>query len=78
MLGLLYDFELVQKLNSIYGALVMPMVALVLFILNGRKDWVGEGMKNRPVTAFFLVCVLIFFKYLGAPAIYRSVFALIP
>lgn len=76
MAGLLYDFELVQKLNSIYGALVMPMVALVLILLNGRKEWVGAKMKNHPVTAVFLVGVLVFFFYLGGPAIYRSVLAI--
>ncbi|MFK7844649.1 MAG: Nramp family divalent metal transporter [Rhodothermales bacterium] len=76
MAGLLYDFELVQKLNSIYGALVMPMVALVLILLNGRQAWVGAKMKNHPVTAVFLVGVLVFFFYLGGPAIYRSVLAI--
>ena len=70
MLGLLYDFELVQKLNSIYGALVMPLIALVLFILNGRADWVGVS-KNRPITAVCLIAILVFFLYTGAPALVR-------
>ncbi len=73
MLGLLYNFELVQKLNSIYGALVMPMLALVLIILNGRVAWVGENMKNRPITTLFLAGVLLFFLYTGGPALYNAI-----
>ncbi|MEM8485607.1 MAG: Nramp family divalent metal transporter [Bacteroidota bacterium] len=78
MVGLLYDFELVQKLNSIYGALVMPMVALVLIVLNGRADWVGEALKNRRLTVVFLSGVILFFLYTGGPAIYRSLLTIFP
>lgn len=73
MLGLLYNFELVQKLNAMYGALVMPMLALVLMLLNGRAAWVGENMKNRPITALFLAGVLLFFLYTGGPALFNAV-----
>ncbi len=76
MVGLLYDFELVQKLNSIYGALVMPIVALVLIKLNGRVDWVGEALKNRRLTVVFLTGVILFFLYTGGPAMYRSMLTL--
>ncbi len=76
MIGLLYDFELVQKLNSIYGALVMPVVALVLILLNGRSDWVGKGLKNSWLTVLFLTGVILFFMYTGGPAIYRSLLAI--
>ena len=65
MLGLLYDFELVQMLNSMFGALVMPLLTVVLLVLNGRASWVGPAMKNRPVTTVFLGCVLIFFVVLA-------------
>ena len=76
MIGLLYDFELVQKLNSIYGALVMPMVALVLILLNGRVEWVGAAMKNKKITTVFLIGVLFFFFYTGGPALYRTLASL--
>lgn len=76
MLGLLYDFEVVQKLNSIYGALVMPMVALVLLILNGRVDWVGAANRNRPITVAVLLGILAFFAWTGGPALYRLVVGL--
>ena len=70
-IGLFYDFEVVQKLNSIYGALVMPMIALAVLLLNGRADWVGS-LKNRPITVAFLVGVVGFFLYTGLPALARA------
>ncbi len=73
MLGLLYDFEVVQKLNSIYGALVMPMVALVLLLLNSRTDWVGAAYRNRPMTVVVLAGILIFFAWTGGPALVQVV-----
>lgn len=66
-IGLFYDFELVQKLNSIYGALVMPMIALAVLLLNGNASWVG-ALKNRPVTVCFLLGVLGFFLFTGLRA----------
>ena len=70
-IGLFYDFELVQKLNSIYGALVMPMIALTVLLLNGRTSWVGS-LKNRPLTVVFLLAVLGFFLFTGLPALTRA------
>ena len=65
MLGLAYDFQTVQKLNSVFGALVMPTLALALLILNGRRIWVGEAYRNRKISVFALLFVLVFFSCLG-------------
>ena len=67
LLGLSYDFQLVQKLNSVFGALVMPMVAFALLILNGRSAWVGRSLRNRWWTALVLVAILGFFAWVGLP-----------
>lgn len=67
ILGLRYDFQLVQKANSVFGAFVMPMLALALLLLNSRKAWVGEKMKNRWWTTAALVIVLVFFGWVGFP-----------
>tara|TARA_R110002096_G_scaffold105923_1_gene233044 strand:+ start:9793 stop:11067 length:1275 start_codon:yes stop_codon:yes gene_type:complete len=67
MLGLGYDFQFVQKVNSVFGALVMPMVALALLILNGNGSWVGAQFRNRWWTAATLVTILIFFAWVGGP-----------
>jgi Mn2+/Fe2+ NRAMP family transporter len=65
MLGLWWDFQFVQKVNSVFGALVMPMLALALLIMNTRGDWVGSRFRNRPLTILVLVGVLLFFAYAG-------------
>lgn len=65
MAGLGYDFQLVQKANSVFGAMVMPMLAAALLILNGRADWVGPDQKNRWWTAATLIAILLFFAVIG-------------
>ncbi len=67
LLGLRYDFQLVQKLYAVFGALVMPMLALALLVLNGRAAWVGESFRNRWWTSVVLVGVLGFFAWVGLP-----------
>lgn len=67
--GLQYDFELVQKANSVFGALIMPMLAATLLILNGRAAWVGAQFRNRWWTATTLLAILVFFLVIGGPKI---------
>ena len=69
LVGLRYDFELVQKLNAVFGSLVMPMIAAALLLLNGRAAWVGRANRNRPWTVLTLVGILWFFAWIGGPRI---------
>jgi Mn2+/Fe2+ NRAMP family transporter len=64
MLGLFFSFREVQKVYAVVGALFIPMLALVLLILNGRRAWVG-AMKNRGLTVAVLVATLLFFAWIG-------------
>jgi len=63
MLGLWFSFVTIQKAYSLLGAVVMPMIALTLLILNGRRDLVGNAYRNHPATIAILVGVLLFFIY---------------
>jgi Mn2+/Fe2+ NRAMP family transporter len=63
VVGLWFSFVRVQKAYSLLGAIVMPLLALALLILNGRSDWVGRPFRNRPLTVAVLVAVLLFFAY---------------
>lgn len=63
MIGLGLDFVYVQRTYSLLGAVVMPLLALALLILNGRGDWVGREHRNRPITVIVLIGVLLFFVY---------------
>lgn len=61
--GLLTDFRTLQKYNAMLGAVVMPSLALVLLLLNGRQKWIGESQKNSRLTNVLLVLTLGFFLY---------------
>ena len=60
MLGLFMSFKEVQKLYAVIGALFMPLLAIALLILNGRRVWVGD-YTNRPLTVAVLLATLAFF-----------------
>ena len=72
LFGLGYDFQIVQKAYSVFGALVMPMVALTLLVLNGRKAWVGESLRNRWYTSVTLVVIIAFFGWVGFPKLMKT------
>jgi Mn2+/Fe2+ NRAMP family transporter len=65
MLGLFMSFREVQKLYTVIGAYIFPTLALALIVMNGRTAWVGQKLKNRPLTIVALVGVLVFFTWLG-------------
>ena len=64
MMGLFFSFREVQKVYAVAGALFIPILALVLLILNGRRAWVG-AFKNRGPTVAVLLATLIFFAWAG-------------
>ncbi|MCA8952149.1 MAG: Nramp family divalent metal transporter [Planctomycetes bacterium] len=61
LLGLRFPFREVQKLYSVVGALFLPLLALTLLLLNGRRDWVGERLRNRWASTLALTATLLFF-----------------
>ena len=75
MIGLQYKFVVAQKMYAVLGSLVLPLIALVLLILNGRSDLVGSQYKNKPLTVVVLLLTIIFFLYLGIPKIWGMLFS---
>ena len=65
MLGLWLSFKEVQKLYAFIGALFVPMLAVALLVLNGRRRWLGAA-KNSIVTNLVLVATVVFFGWLAA------------
>ncbi|MCA9126432.1 MAG: Nramp family divalent metal transporter [Planctomycetales bacterium] len=53
----LVNFKLAMQINGIVGALFIPMLAIALLLLNGRKRLMGEH-KNSTVTSLLLLAVL--------------------
>jgi Mn2+/Fe2+ NRAMP family transporter len=60
MIGLFRNFSEIQKIYTVAGALFLPFLALVLLLLNGRKDWVGE-LRNSWLMSASIVVILLFF-----------------
>jgi Mn2+/Fe2+ NRAMP family transporter len=65
MIGLFFSFREVQKIYTVIGAYVFPLLALTLLVFNGRTSWVGERFRNRPLTVLALAGVLAFFTALA-------------
>ena len=59
-LGLLVSFKEVQKVYAVIGAAFIPILALVLLVLNGRRSWVCDFVNRWP-TAIALIGALAFF-----------------
>jgi Mn2+/Fe2+ NRAMP family transporter len=64
LLGLFVEFRQVQQVYSVFGALFMPLLAILLLVLNGRRGWVGE-LRNRPATIVALLGTLCIFAFFG-------------
>lgn len=65
MLGLRFSFERIQQAQAMLGAIVMPMLAAALLILNSNPALVGDRYRNRLTTILVLIGVLAFFAYAG-------------
>lgn len=66
--GLLLPFRQIQKAYAIVGATFLPLLALALLILNGRRAWVGARFRNRWPTALTLTATIVFFVVAGLAA----------
>lgn len=76
MLGLVaFNFQSMQKLYAVVGALFIPMLAAVLLILNGRADWIGRENVNSRWTTAILASALLLFAAAGALEIRDTFFA---
>ena len=57
-------FASVQKAYAVVGAFFLPLLAVVLLVLNGRRQLVGAD-NNRPWTVVALLGVLCFFTWMA-------------
>jgi len=54
-----------QLTYAVLGSLFMPLLALTLLLLNNRGRWVGEKLRNGPVTNAVLAATVAFFGYVA-------------
>ena len=71
MLGLLFSFQGIQKLYAMVGAAFVPVLALALLLMNGRRAWVG-AQTNGIVAIATLVGALLFFVLLAVSGVAAS------
>jgi Mn2+/Fe2+ NRAMP family transporter len=61
MIGLWIGFANMQKFYAIFGALFIPLLAIVLLLLNSREGMIGKANRNKPITSTILIIIIIFF-----------------
>jgi len=67
----------VQELQLAFGltgAMLLPLLALTLLIMNNRTRWVGEDFRSGVVINAVLAVALVFFVYVGAREIHQTLF----
>lgn len=62
--GLMYGFQQMQKLYAMVGAVFIPVLALALLLMNGRRAWVG-AQRNGVAAVALLTGALLFFALLA-------------
>jgi Mn2+/Fe2+ NRAMP family transporter len=65
IVGLFYSFREIQKIYTITGALLFPVLTVALLVFNGRSAWVGAEFRNGPAAVVALLVVLVFFGFVG-------------
>jgi Mn2+/Fe2+ NRAMP family transporter len=64
MLGLAFSFESIQKLYAMIGAVFVPVLALALLWMNGRRAWVAAA-RNGMLAVPALLGALAFFIWMA-------------
>ncbi len=73
----LFNFQTAVKVYAVVGAIFIPMLAIVLLILNGNRELVGDEYRNSRVVSLLLVVTLIVFLAAGGLQIKSVIEALI-
>ncbi|MBL8179100.1 MAG: Nramp family divalent metal transporter [Bryobacterales bacterium] len=61
-----WPVKALQLAFGLTGAMLLPLLALTLLILNNRKEWVGADFHSSPWMNAVLAAGLLFFGYVGA------------
>jgi hypothetical protein len=57
--------EQLQLAVGLTGAMLLPLLALTLLIMNNREEWVGRQFRNTVPLNLTLTAALVFFAYIG-------------
>ncbi|MBI3684577.1 MAG: Nramp family divalent metal transporter [Acidobacteria bacterium] len=60
-----WPVQQIQLVFGITGAMLLPLLALTLLIMNNRREWVGQEFRSGPLTNAVLTVALVLFAYVG-------------
>jgi hypothetical protein len=61
-----WPVEKLQLAFGLTGAMLLPLLALTLLLMNNRKDWVGDQFRTGIALNVILAAALLFFGFVGA------------
>jgi len=67
-----WPVQQLQLAFGLTGAMLLPLLALTLLIMNNRKKWVGEGFLSGWAINAVLAVALAFFVYVGVREIQQT------
>jgi Mn2+/Fe2+ NRAMP family transporter len=68
-----WPVQQLQLVFGITGAMLLPLLALTLLLMNNRRDWVGKDFRSSAWINAVLAVALLFFVYVGAREIQQIV-----
>jgi Mn2+/Fe2+ NRAMP family transporter len=60
-----WPVEYLQLVFGVTGAMLLPLLAVTLLVMNNRVEWVGHEFRTGPVLNVVLVSALLFFTFVG-------------
>lgn len=66
-----WPVEQLQLAFGLTGAMLLPLLALTLLVLNNRREWVGNRFRTGLTLNAVLAAALVFFAYVGGREIVR-------
>lgn len=63
--------EQLQLAFGLTGAMLMPLLALTLLMMNNREEWVGKQFRPGLALNVILVAALVFFAFVGAREVFQ-------
>jgi hypothetical protein len=66
-----WPVEQLQLAFGLTGAMLLPLLALTLLVMNNRQEWVGRQFLTNHALNVVLAAGLVFFAFVGAREILR-------
>jgi Mn2+/Fe2+ NRAMP family transporter len=68
-----WPVEQLQLAFGLTGAMLMPLLALTLLLMNNRVQWVGKPFRPGLLLNLILTAALLFFAFVGGREVFRLI-----